>query len=192
MEKLQEFIDVDIYGGCYANNLECGKDDVQGCWDTIASKYKFYLSFENSICKDYVTEKFFDPLQRNIIPIVLGGANYSQIAPPHSFIDALGPESTEHMAKLLKKIDENDALYASYFWWKDFYKVGGFSPQDRAKAPCTVCQMLHQEKVEESEVYQDMNKWWVEDANCQWYTKQVIPEVDKSENYYEDDLNLSI
>ena len=51
VEKLQEFIDVDIYGGCYDDSLECGKDDVQGCWDRIAKEYKFYLAFENSIAR---------------------------------------------------------------------------------------------------------------------------------------------
>ena len=30
--------------------------------------YKFYLAFENSICPDYVTEKFFNILQYNVIP----------------------------------------------------------------------------------------------------------------------------
>ena len=183
VEKLQEFLAVDVYGGCYEDSLECGRDDANGCWDMIASKYKFYLSFENSICKDYVTEKFFDPLQRNIIPIVLGGADYSKIAPPHSYIDALQGDP-KSLAKLLNKIASNDALYASYFWWKQFYSVGGFSPQDRAKAPCTVCQMLHQEKVEQEEVYQDMKRWWVGEANCQGllYDRKILDLDDEDED----------
>ena len=65
-------------------------------------KFYFYLAFENSICKDYVTEKFFRGLQvipsmhwtslekidfqAPVVPVVLGGANYSAIAPNHSFI----------------------------------------------------------------------------------------------------------
>ena len=135
----------------------------------IADKYMFYLSLENSICKDYITEKFFDPLQTYIVPVVLGGANHSGISPPHSFIDASRSETPEALANLLNKIANNDALYASYFWWKDYYSVGGFSPQDRAKAPCTVCQMLHQEEVKEVEVYQDMNRWWVVGGGGQVY-----------------------
>ena len=41
--------------------------------------YKFYLSFENSLCSDYVTEKFWKILKFNIVPVVLGGADYSKV-----------------------------------------------------------------------------------------------------------------
>ena len=37
--------------------------------------YKFYLSFENANCQDYLTEKFFTALRTEVvIPIALGGA----------------------------------------------------------------------------------------------------------------------
>ena len=39
-------------------------------------------------CRDYVTEQFFNMYNLNMIPVVLGGANYSAIAPPHSYINA--------------------------------------------------------------------------------------------------------
>lgn len=51
--------------------------------------YKFYLSFENSICVDYVTEKFWNALLFNTVPIVYGGADYLEIAPKKSFINIL-------------------------------------------------------------------------------------------------------
>ena len=53
----------------------------------LESNYKFYISFENSLCSDYVTEKFFNILKYNIIPITLNGADMSEIAPPKSYID---------------------------------------------------------------------------------------------------------
>ena len=50
---------------------------------------KAHLLLENHFrCRDYVTEQFFNMHNLNMIPVVLGGANYSAIAPPHSFIDA--------------------------------------------------------------------------------------------------------
>ena len=49
--------------------------------------YKFYIAFENSICRDYVTEKFYNTLLFNTVPIVYSGANFSAIAPKGSYIN---------------------------------------------------------------------------------------------------------
>ncbi|KAL1453680.1 hypothetical protein WDU94_010000 [Cyamophila willieti] len=54
-KKLQKFISVDIYGAC--GSLQCPRSAQ--CFDLLDRKYKFYLSFENSNCKDYISEKFF-------------------------------------------------------------------------------------------------------------------------------------
>ena len=54
------------------------KEDGMECYRMAERKYKFYLSFEDAICKDYATEKFFALYGGlNLIPVVLGGANYS-------------------------------------------------------------------------------------------------------------------
>ena len=54
---LSKWIQVDIF----SKNGRCGGKDqcLKGtkCSDHIERTYKFYLSFENSICQDYVTEK---------------------------------------------------------------------------------------------------------------------------------------
>ena len=49
--------------------------------------FQFYMSLENSLCKDYVTEKFWKVLPYNVIPIVLNGVDMTAIAPSHSYID---------------------------------------------------------------------------------------------------------
>ena len=49
--------------------------------------YKFYLAFENSICHDYITEKFYNALLYRTVLIVFGGANYQALAPKGSFIN---------------------------------------------------------------------------------------------------------
>ena len=83
----------------------------------MISFIRFYLSFENALCKDYVTEKTFNALRLNTVrsfaslchcsffesfykeealkckmfqvPIVFGGADYRELLPPGSFINAL-------------------------------------------------------------------------------------------------------
>ncbi|XP_037783771.1 alpha-(1,3)-fucosyltransferase C-like [Penaeus monodon] len=84
-KKLQEWIRVDVYGKC--GPLKCRQNAL--CMKMLEKRYKFYLSFENSLCLDYATEKFFKILKLDLVPIAYGLANYSAIAPPHSFIDAL-------------------------------------------------------------------------------------------------------
>ena len=54
--ELSKHIQVDIYGKC--GTLTCSRNDEK-CFDKLKKDYKFYLSFENSNCKDYVSEKLF-------------------------------------------------------------------------------------------------------------------------------------
>jgi hypothetical protein len=73
IEQLNKYAQVDVYGRC---GKPCPPNSKYDCKKLISDEYKFYLSFENSICKDYITEKFFNILNYNIIPVVLGGGNY--------------------------------------------------------------------------------------------------------------------
>nr|KAG5701498.1 hypothetical protein BaRGS_000894 [Batillaria attramentaria] len=63
--------------------------DEARCSALLNSTYRFYLSFENSVCRDYVTEKFYKIFANvNAIPVVRGGADYKKFFPPGTFIDA--------------------------------------------------------------------------------------------------------
>ena len=87
------------------------------------SCFRFYLSFENAICQDYVTEKIFNALRLNTIPVVLGGANYTKILPPGSFINAGDFDSPKELANYLGVVLNNSTLYESYFAWRPFYDI---------------------------------------------------------------------
>ena len=85
--------------------------------------FRFYLSFENAICNDYVTEKIFNALRLNTIPVVLGGANYTKLLPPNSFINAGDFESPEKLADFLKLLLDKPDTFNSYFTWRPFYDI---------------------------------------------------------------------
>ena len=54
--ELAKHIDVDIYGAC--GKLRCDRGNRK-CFKMLKENYKFYLSFENNNCKDYITEKVY-------------------------------------------------------------------------------------------------------------------------------------
>ena len=95
-------------------------------------------SFENSDCKDYVTEKFFKVFDYDMVPIVFGGANYSKLAPEKSFIHIDDFETTEKFIEYIDYLDKNVTAFAEYFEWKKYLKVNFFS-----KVFCQLCEALN-------------------------------------------------
>ncbi len=83
-------------------------EEERKCFSKLAEGFKFYLSFENSLCDHYVTEKLVKALENNVVPIVMGGADYAQIAPPNSFINVADFETVKELANYIKFLDSND------------------------------------------------------------------------------------
>ena len=104
-ENLVDMIDyltpVDIYGNC--GDFYCSQLEEVNCLNLLGDKYKFYLSFENAMCKDYITEKFFMVLNQNVIPVVFTGANMSAVAPPHSYINVADFPTIQDLVDHLKR-----------------------------------------------------------------------------------------
>ncbi|EDV28568.1 uncharacterized protein TRIADDRAFT_3853, partial [Trichoplax adhaerens] len=138
--NLSQHIEVDMFGDC--GTSYCPRDEE--CWSYMAKHYKFYLSFENKICKDYVTEKFYhNALLRGLVPIVIGGANYQDhhVAPPGSYIDALQFNNAAELANYILKVSKDDQLYNSFFRWRSNYTIVEYDTLDYF---CALCQRLHQ------------------------------------------------
>lgn len=55
-KELSKYMQVDIFGKCGDKRCPRGQNS---CSQMLNKDYKFYLSFENSNCRDYITEKFF-------------------------------------------------------------------------------------------------------------------------------------
>lgn len=78
IEQLQKYIPVNLLGKCGTKCTDFFKDSSdKDCKELVSKSHKFYFSFENSICNGYISEKFFQILRYDIVPVVLGGGNYS-------------------------------------------------------------------------------------------------------------------
>lgn len=133
--ELKNYVDVDIYGKC--GSMQCENTDI--CRKILEDNYYFYLAFENTQCLDYVTEKMYDTMKYNVIPIVLGNSNYNYIAPRHSVIDTKKFKSPKQLAGYLKQLMSNFSEYVKYFEWKKKYYVD----DGWEYALCQLCEMLH-------------------------------------------------
>jgi alpha-1,3-fucosyltransferase len=155
VQNLSSFISVDIYGGC-ATKPENKCNTPRDCNLMLSQYYRFYLSFENSLCPDYVTEKLYRPMAYDTVPVVYGGSDYSFYLPAGSYINAMDYDSPQSLANYLKKLMTDDELYLSYFRWREHYAVDT-APKD---AFCQLCKMLRNPDVK-AKTYANMSAWWL-------------------------------
>lgn len=95
--------------------------------ETIAG-YKFTLALENSFSKDYVTEKFFEPLLAGSVPVYRGAPNIAEFAPGENcFIDANAFRSPRELAEYLNLISRDERSYAELHEWREKPLREGFS-----------------------------------------------------------------
>jgi len=186
--ELGKYINVDIFGACGPNR--CPRTNSNKCFQLLDDDYKFYLAFENSNCKDYITEKFFvNGLGHNILPIAMGARleDYEKAAPYKSFLHVDQFSGPEQLAKFLHKLDQDDNLYNEYFKWKG---TGEFV---NTKFWCRVCSQLHneQELKGSNNWYSDINEWWRGDGVCSnqgwkpgvtWVNKKSRNQVDEPQS----------
>lgn len=132
--------------------------------------------------RDYVTEKAFNILKYNLLPVVRGGANYSAFLPPHSYIDASKMTPSE-LAQLLHRLTEREDEYEAYFKWKGHYEV--VSEDINSKLACQLCEAMQQrqkngnsndallEKISSKKeslpspvTAEQINSWYFDESNC--------------------------
>ncbi|ETN66371.1 alpha-(1,3)-fucosyltransferase C [Anopheles darlingi] len=148
---------IDVYGACGKHKCSRNNPECEKMLDTV---YWFYLSFENSLCVDYVTEKLFNALEHYIVPVVYGGADYLRFAPPGSYIDVQDYASVSDLVAHLLFLVDNPQEYVKYFWWKEHYALDHFS-----SPYCGLCEKLHSVSTREAvQYYRDIHSWWYDDV----------------------------
>lgn len=168
-KELSKFIKVDIYGKC--GTFKCDKHSSSlDCDELIDRNYKFYLSFENSNSREYITEKLYknalgyNDQDRLVVPIVMGPdrQDYEKLAPPGSFIHVDDFKSPEELAKYLDFLDANHEHYYAYFRWK---KLGRFIETEFL---CRVCALMHETLLEgRTNIIHDLQSWWLNEEEIE-------------------------
>ncbi|XP_051526639.1 4-galactosyl-N-acetylglucosaminide 3-alpha-L-fucosyltransferase 9-like [Myxocyprinus asiaticus] len=150
--ELSQYIHVEAYGGHFNRRISGNE------YSNVVSSCKFYLSFENSIHRDYITEKLFNPLALGTVPVVLGPPreNYEQFIPSEAFIHVDDFPSPKELADHLKFLDQNEDIYRQYFTWREHFvsKRSAFGLEHA----CRACEHIRRNK--NYRVVKDLNSWY--------------------------------
>ena len=163
---LSRHIKVDVFGEC--GTRICKKNHSHGdraCNKMLNETYMFYLSFENSLCQDYVTEKFYKVLELDVVPIVRGGTgqDYGNV-PKNWYIDTNDFKSPKALAQYLLYLKQNPREYLKYFRGKELYDFTTYYGLKELPQWCELCKKLNDER-EPRKVITDITGWW-NTSNC--------------------------
>ncbi|KAK7087613.1 alpha-(1,3)-fucosyltransferase fut-1-like isoform X2 [Littorina saxatilis] len=168
---LQKYLPVHIYGQCGPH--KCARSEDDKCFKTIESNYKFLLAFENALCKEYITEKFFRYMEADLVLVVRGGAGYEKHAPRGTYINTADFKTIQDLSAYLQHLDKNPEEYLKILRAKDQYvpmyeeyphrdskgRISFMHYHYEAVAYCELCRRLWNiDRYRKS--YPDMTEWF--------------------------------
>jgi hypothetical protein len=106
---------VNIWGQYQQKN---GRNNHGGAWTKLIAlkEYRFTICFENTIQKNYITEKFWDAVMIDTVPIYFGCNNIDEYIEPETFINLTNIiDDYQSIVKELNYINDNsEELYQKY------------------------------------------------------------------------------
>ncbi|XP_058158741.1 alpha-(1,3)-fucosyltransferase 7 [Dasypus novemcinctus] len=149
--QLAPHLRVDVFGRAVRRPL-CAT-----CLLPTVARYRFYLSFENSQHRDYITEKFWhNALAAGTVPVALGPprATYEAFAPPDAFVHVDDFGSARQLAAYLAGM--NESCYGRFFAWRDRLRVRLLD--DWRERFCAIC--ARYPHLPRGQVYEDLEGWF--------------------------------
>ena len=120
VKMLQKYVRVDSVSSCM-NNHQWPPDIPRSNKDALQKRYLMYLAAENSIEKDYVTEKVYGGLINGAVPLYLGSPTIEEFVPTHSVIPVpadFTEEDVKRIANIAKTIIANKTVYEEWIEFK--------------------------------------------------------------------------
>ncbi|KAL3070437.1 hypothetical protein niasHT_032227 [Heterodera trifolii] len=153
-KRLSELMPVDLAGPCY--KVPC---DEPNCYWAGMDSHFFYFAFENSVCPQYVTEKFWKPFRALTVPIVLRRSVLEGLdVPPNAFIAADDFDTVEELADYLTKLRNDTERYLKFFEWTKTYQKNHFAIMHSPF--CKLCEFAHRQYDEDLKSTVDFSKHW--------------------------------
>ncbi|XP_004714540.1 alpha-(1,3)-fucosyltransferase 7 [Echinops telfairi] len=149
--QLAPHLPVDVFGRASRRPL------CSDCLLPTVARYRFYLAFENSQHRDYITEKFWrNALAAGAVPVVLGPprANYEAFVPPGAFVHVDDFGSARELAAFLVRM--NESSYRSLLAWRGRLRVRLLD--DWRERFCAICERYPH--LPRGQVYEDLEGWF--------------------------------
>ena len=121
----EKYINIDVYGASGTNNSVCKDVHYKECHIFLSKNYKFYIGFENTICKDYIPEKLADSYEENHNTIVVywGSPNAKELFPSDTLVDVNDFKRLKDLAQYLISITSSVVNCISFLSPKHRYSV---------------------------------------------------------------------
>lgn len=169
--ELMKYQRVDSYGRCLKNKelpshiqnfnyIYMDKIDENDFLKFMA-KYKFVITIENGVCKDYVTEKFWRAIHLGVVPIYFGSPSIRDWLPNEKSAILIEDFPTPKLLSLhIDELMRDDDLYEEYLEHKTEGKISNSNLNKEIRARpyqtndevkdlefvCFLCKKLHVNK----------------------------------------------
>jgi hypothetical protein len=161
--------DLQILGHCLEGNITiCPGHFNANC--LALSEFKFYLAFENSNCREYLSEKvFWNAYEKRAVPVIMGPprVDCERLLPPGSYLHVEDFASPASLARYLLYLDRNYREYEKLHAWRSSYRVinehGYFG--SASMHYCRICQALNYNSLG-VKVYRQLQQFLNKERDC--------------------------
>ena len=166
---LKQYIDVEVLGAC-GRNWSCGvrsNHPMDNCFDILNKTYRYYLAFENDLCDDYVTEKFYENYEYDLLMVSRAGhpsRRPVEYIDKNAYIDTKDFKNPHELGKYLQNLSKNVTRYAEMLAAKDKYGVVTYQ-ELFLESVCNICERLNNLRKYKF-VYEDVSKWMRQREPC--------------------------
>ena len=105
----------------------------------------------------------------NVVPVVMGGADYTKLAIPGSYINVMDFKTVKQLAEYLQYLDKNNTAYNEYFKWRLVHKV----VRSTKNSFCSGCRLLYPDKLPKTKIYDDLGGYWA-NGKCNQLKDQYV------------------